>query len=205
MGFGKRRGGGDFLPLLKFDARNGSLHLERGVHGPGGWVREQVDVGSRFRAVFDLANAQVGWVKFPRGRAPETVLVPVGQDAGEPPDEDFKEGFRILALMDVSLGGGVHEFMSTSVSAWNGVSALHDLYLAERDQHPGQLPLVGVEEIVERTYANGNSFEPVFIILKWVPRPEEFGAQIEPALKQPPPRQAPSPRARAEMEDEIPF
>lgn len=202
MGFGKRRGGGNFLPLLKFDARNGSLYLERSVQGPGGWTKEQVDVGSRFRAVFDLVNVQTGWIKFPRGRAPETALVPLGKDPGEPPDEDFKEGFRALALMDPSLGGEVHEFMSTSVSAWNGVSALHDLYLAERDEHPGQLPLVGVKEIVERTYANGNSFEPVFIILKWVPRPSEFGAAVEPMSKQAPSPQRPPART---MEDEIPF
>jgi hypothetical protein len=204
MSLGQRKsGGGSILPLLKFDARHGSLHLEHSVKGFNGWQREQTDVGSRFRAVFDLANVQVGWVKFPRGAAPLTVLVPVGQDPGEPPDDDYKDGFRLLALMDESLGGGVHEFMSTSVSAWNGVSALHDTYLAERDRHPGQLPLVGVKEIVERAYANGNSFEPVFTILKWVPRPEEFGAAIE-TLKQTR-RPAPPKPTTTDMDDAIPF
>jgi len=208
MGFGKRKsgGGGNFLPLLKFDARNGSLHTETRVQTFNGWEKEQTDVGSRFCAVFDLANAQVGWLKFPRGSAPETALVPVGQNAGEAPDADFKEGFRILVVLDESLGGGVHEFMSTSVSTWNGVSALHDAYLAAVAKHPGKLPLVSMSETVERRYSNGNSFEPVFTIIEWVPRPEELGAeQGSPPTQPASPQRATARRAMAEMEDEVPF
>src|SRR5262245_58777601 len=207
MGFGKRKSGGsNILPLLKFDARNGSLHTETRVPaGFNGWEKVQTDVGTRFRAVFDLANAQVGWIKFPRGGAPETVLVPVGQDAGEAPDPDHHEGFRILVLMDASLGGGVHEFMSTSVSTWNGVSALHDAWLAGVGSHPGDLPLVGLSEIVKRAYANGTSFEPVFTIIGWAPRPEEFGPQQDTTPKQSPPKPAPTRRAMADIGDEILF
>jgi hypothetical protein len=108
-----------------------------------------------------------------------------------------------LALMDESLGGGVHEFMSTSVSTWNGVSELHDAYLAERDRHPGQLPLVRVQETVERSYANGNSFEPIFNILGWTPRPQEFGAAVE-TLKQAR-RPAPAKPTTTDLDDAIPF
>jgi hypothetical protein len=199
MGFGKRRSG-DFLPLLKYDARAGSLFLEDRVQTPNGWEKQQTDIGSRFRAVFDLANAEIGWIKFAgRGSPPETILVPVGQDIGKPPSDDHKQGIRLLALMDKSLGGDIREFMSTAAGAWNGFSALHDAYLAELGGHPGQLPIAVVDEIVERQFANGSSFEPSFKIAGWVPRPDEFGPEKGPSAKR---AQARQPR---DMDDEIPF
>ena len=89
MAFGKRKGsGGDFLPLLKYDARNGSLYLEDRVQTSRGWEKEHTNVGSAFKGVFDLANAEVGWINFPRGSAPITQLVPAGQDIGEAPSEE---------------------------------------------------------------------------------------------------------------------
>jgi hypothetical protein len=200
MAFGKRKGGsGDFLPLLKYDARNGSLYLEARVHTVRGWEKEQTNVGSSFRGVFDLANAEVGWIRFPRGQAPETALVPAGQDMGTAPSDDFKQGFRVLVLVDKDLGDGVHEFMSTSGAAWNALSALHDEYLAELGKHLGELPNVALTKVTEHRYGAGGAFEPEFKIIGWTKRPEEFGP--------PNARPAPTPNKKlaSEMDDAIPF
>ena len=171
MSLGKRKSstGNSFMPLLKFDARVGRFYLEQRVQTSNGWEKQQTDITDRFRAVFDLANAKRGWLKFPRGAPPETVLVPAGEDPGEAPSEDHKEGFRVLVQVD----GVVHEFMSTSVGAWNAVNALHDVYIREAPKHPGEAPEVALHDIVERRYTSGTSFEPSFIITQWVPRPDE--------------------------------
>lgn len=200
MAFGKRKGGGDFLPLLKYDARNGSLYLEDRVQTSRGWEKEHTDVGTSFKGVFDLANAEVGWIAFPRGAAPETQLVPAGDDIGPAPTEDHKQGFRVLVLVDRDLGGTLREFMSTSAAAWNGLSALHDEYLAAK--RPGELPVVILVGVTEHKYGAGTSFDPEFKTVGWVKRPEEFGPERDPNAKVAP---RPAPKSRNEMEDEIPF
>jgi hypothetical protein len=206
MSLGKRKGGGNILPLLKFDARNGLFHLEHRIQVAGEWQKEQVDVTDRLRMIVDLANAERGWIRFPRGAPPEAVLVPAGEDPGEAPSEDHREGFRVLVTVDGDpLGRGiVREFMSTSNGAWNGMSSLHDAYAAQVGEHPGQLPKVALDDVVERRYAAGSSCEPTFQIAGWVPRPEEFGpvkgSPLAPSGKRP----TPAPQ-RTEMEDEIPF
>jgi hypothetical protein len=172
MSLGKRKSstGNSFMPLLKFDARVGRFYLEQRVQTSNGWEKQQTDITDRFRAVFDLANAKRGWLKFPRGAPPETVLVPAGEDPGEAPSEDHKEGFRVLGQVD----GVVHEFMSTSVGAWNAVNALHDAYIREAPKHPSEAPVVVLHDIVERRYTSGTSFEPSFVITEWVPRPADL-------------------------------
>src|SRR5262249_22177466 len=189
----------DILPLLKYDARAGTFYLDDRVQTSNGWEKEQTDVTTRFRAVVDMANAQVGWIKFAgRGSPPETILVPVGQDIGSPTSDDFKQGFRLLVKMDKSPGGEVREFISTAAGAWNGLSALHDDYLAGLPEHRGQLPIVTASDIVERQYAAGPSFEPQFTIVGWAPRPEELSAaENEPVGSQR--------RSRTDMDDEISF
>jgi hypothetical protein len=115
MAIGKRRSGGSFLPALKYDARVGTLYVQDRVYENGRWESEQRDVTKTFRAAFDMENLQTGWIKFPKGAAPELRLVQIGKDYGEPPDDDFKEGLRVLVKMDESLGGDVRELMSTAV------------------------------------------------------------------------------------------
>jgi hypothetical protein len=197
MAFGKRKGGGDILPLLKFDARVGRFYTETRVQTINGWEKEQSDVTDRLRMTVDLANVAVGWIRFPRGAPPETALVAVGEDIGEAPSDDHREGFRCLCKMDASLGGEVREFMSTSISAWNAMSALHDDYLAEAGKHPGQLPDVALVNVIERHYSAGSSFEPVFKIIEWVPRPNDLNGMAPPQSK----------RAKRsdDMDDHIPF
>ena len=186
MSLGKRKSstGNSFMPLLKFDARVGRFYLEQRVQTSNGWEKQQTDITDRFRAVFDLANAKRGWLKFPRGAPPETVLVPAGEDPGEAPSEDHKEGFRVLGQVD----GVAHEFMSTSVGAWNAVNALHDVYIREAPKHPGEAPVVALHDIVERRYASGSSFQPSFVVTEWVACPDERKQQ-----------------KRTDLDDEVPF
>jgi hypothetical protein len=175
MGFKRKSSGGNFMPFVKFDARNGRFYLERRVQTPNGWEKQQTDITDRFRAVFDLANAQQGWIRFPPGAPPETKLVSAGEDPGKAPSNDHKEGFRVLVQVD----GVVHEFMANSVGAWNGMSALHDAYLREVAKHPGEAPEVTLHDVIKHNYTNGSSFEPALIIVGWVPRSDDFGPVIE--------------------------
>ena len=120
--------------------------------------------------------------------------MPLGKEYGEPPDEDFKEGFRVLVMVD----GVIHEFSSTAAGAWN---SLVSVWQDQISDHPGEVPEVGLHDIVERKYAGGTSWEPSFKILRWVPRPAEL-EEGEPPQQSP--RKQPA-RAGDDLDDSVPF
>jgi hypothetical protein len=171
---GKRKSGNDFLPQLKYDARSGQMLLQDRVFTNGRWEPEQRVITDTFRAIFDLENLQRGWIEFPKGSAPQTVLVPAGADPGDQPSENHKEGLRLLAKMDDALGGDVRELMSTAIALWNAVDDLHDRYLAGVAEHPAELPVVTLAEVRETNTQNGTSYVPTFAIADWAPRPAEL-------------------------------
>src|SRR5262249_47136628 len=89
-GIGKRSGIGS-NPLLKFDARNGAFY--RVDRNPNGEV-EQTSIVD-FKAVFDLANLEVGWIRFDAGAPPSFKLVRAGQDIGNAPSDKHRQGLRL--------------------------------------------------------------------------------------------------------------
>jgi hypothetical protein len=171
MALGKRKtSGNDYLPMLKFDARVGTFYLQDRVHENGRWQTEQRNITDDFRAVFDLENLQHGWIKFSQGAAPDMKMVAVGEDAGDAPSEDHKEGIRLIVKMDGMLGGDVREFLSTSLAVWNSISELHDKYLDGVAEHSFELPVVDLVE----SRKSEKAYTPVFQITSWVPRPDDL-------------------------------
>lgn len=183
-----------------------------------------------FQAVFDLENLQRGWIRFPKGAAPDVTLVPAGEDPGDPPSDDHKEGVRVILKMADSLGGDVRELMSTARGLWNAVDTLHDRYLAAVASHPGELPVVTLGNVREVKTGAGTTFVPVFNIVDWVPRAPELtgdplaknkaqgelplAARAAPVAPSKPtagtvrrarPAPAPRPSVADDMDDSIPF
>ena len=76
MAFSKRKtGGGESFPLLKWDGRVGRLYTQdREQDERGEWQSVQNDVTDGFYAVFDVAGVEHGYMRFPKGGAPETLL-----------------------------------------------------------------------------------------------------------------------------------
>jgi hypothetical protein len=173
MALGKRRGG-NFLPVIKFDARVGTFYLQDRVFVDGSWQNEQRDITSEFQAAFDLENLQRGWIRFPRGAPPEVTLMPAGEDPGDPPSDEHKEGIRLVLKMAKGLGGDVRELMSTAIGLWSAVDALHDRYLAAAFEHPGELPVVTLDDVRGKKTAAGTTFVPIFKIVDWIPRPPDL-------------------------------
>jgi hypothetical protein len=128
-------------------------------------------------------------------------LVRIGQDPGDPPTDDFKEGLRVLVKMDESLGGAARELMSTAVSLWFGLDAAHDDYLRDRDKHLGCIPVYDLDHVTETKTASGSSFTPTFKIVGWIPRPPDLPA-TEPA--RPAPKAKAAKAAHADQDEEIP-
>ena len=144
MAIGKRNGGGEILPRLKFDARFGTIYLQTRVLENGEWQGEQRNIDiSEFCAIFDLPTLETVWALFESGKAPDIVAVPAGEPLPDAPSEKHKQGVRFRCKVSDVLGGGVYECIGLSVGFWHAVDRLHDAYLSEAPQHPGELPIAG--------------------------------------------------------------
>jgi hypothetical protein len=171
---GKRKSASaQYDPVLKFDARNGKIVRCDRVQEGGEWVTVPHEIPlADFEAVFDVANLKVGWICF---SPPDFKLVPVGEDYGDPPSDKHKEGFRVRVLLRDGAGDGWHEVSATSIALWDSMSELHGEWEAGHAEHRGQLPVVGVEEMISKTTAQGTSYRPAFTIKDWIVMPKEFG------------------------------
>ena len=161
MSLGKRKGS-DFMPVFKFDAKAGSFYKQDRVLTQDGWGNEQTDVGNDLRAgrvIFDFDTIEVGWIYFPKGAAPETELFPPGQDIGDAPGKDYKQGFRIIVKLD---GDVPREFMCTAAATWYALDTLHTAFCNQRKKHPGKVAKVKLTDVIETKAGNSTNFTPVF-------------------------------------------
>jgi hypothetical protein len=175
-------GSGDFLPIVKFDARAGRFFRVDRVQGSNGWESHDEDITGKGPFIIDLARVQVGWISFANG--PTFQLVPLGQPLPAKPggvDEKgkstFKQGFRVR-LFAPQLLGGVREFSHTAKCVIAAMDQLHDAYLAAPESKEGKLPLVEMTgTIAVKTptpQGTTTNYAPVFKIAQWLDRPVEL-------------------------------
>lgn len=192
-------GGGEFTPILKYDARAGRMfRVDRTQDASGGWQTENVEVTNGFQAVMDLEQVRVGWCLFAAGVQPSFSLVPLGQPLPARPSDQHKQGFKMLLKLGKSSGGDVRELSATSKAVLSAVDELHTAYEAQKAQHPGQLPVVALtstKPIVSTGQGKSSTnYAPVFEIVKWVDRPAELPLAANsnaPASAAPQPTQQP--------------
>jgi hypothetical protein len=192
MALGQRKA--TFMPSAKYNASKGTFSVLDRVKEDGEWVTRTREIED-FAAVFDLENVETGWIAFPKKGGPSTVLAPPGEEIGEAPSKDHRQGVRIIVRIEGD-DAGPREILSTAAAFWNGLDALHDAYLAGVEEHPEQLPVVMMASVQVVDTDKGQSCTPVFEIVEWVPRPSDMPRLL-------PPR--PQPEHKPDMSDAIPF
>ena len=184
-------GGGDFMPIVKYDARSGRffrVDREDGVSMP-------TDITRNFIAVFDFENVEMGWIAFVAGSAPNFQMKPLGVPKDPQPSENHKEGFRMTVKLGAECGGDCREFASTAKAVTSRMEILHDEYLDGLKTNPGKLPVVILKDTVPFSSGSGDkkstNYQPIFEIVSWVSRP----AALNDAAKSKAPAAAPAPLA----------
>lgn len=167
-------GGGDFLPIVKYDARAGKMFRVDRVNGES----TPVDISRSFKAVFDLEHLETGWIDFETG-APQFAMSVLGSGPKpEKPSDSYREGVRFIVKLGKDCGGDVREFASTAKAFMRGLDKLHDEYKATANSNSGKLPVVALEDTVAITSGEGarksTNYAPVFKIVSWVARPEDL-------------------------------
>lgn len=189
LGLATESSGGDFLPILKFDARAGRFFRR----DRNGTENVEVDITKAFKAVVDMENIEVGYINFATGGAPDFVLVPLGDPMPQKPSDGHKQGFRIVCKLGNDCGGDLREFSSCAKVVIRGIDALHEAYLAGEKQNPGKLPVIVLKDTVPITTEGkqkSTNYQPVFEIVSWAPRPKDM--QPQPRGKTASPSVAPS-------------
>jgi len=179
--------GGDFLPIIKYDARAGRiLRVDRVDQGGGNYVRQETDITDRFLAMADLENVEVGWINFPQGGAPHAVLVPFNPTnlkLPQQPGDQYKNGIRFLVKLHASCADGtaeVREVMTVAKAALNGIEELVNEFLMERrnGRHLDELPIIKLGSVTPVKTGSGTktstNYTPKFVVMGWNKRPSTF-------------------------------
>lgn len=181
MGLGlqtESSGGGNFLPIIKFDARAGRVfRSDRSQGSDGMYSTTPTDITRSFKAVMDMENVEVGYINFATGGAPSFVLVPLGDPMPQNPGEGYKQGFRIELKLHADCGGDVREFSSCAKVVLKGFDLLHDAYVAGEKENPGKLPVVVLKDTIAVTSEGkqkSTNYQPVFEIVGWTARPRDW-------------------------------
>ena len=156
--------GGNFLPVIKFDAKAGDwLAVNREPQSDGSWEKTELELPTPFKFVADFANMEVGWISFKPG-AVDFTMAKIGNPMPARPTPDHKQGVRIKIFLKEH---GLREFANTSKNVLRAFDALHDQFVSAASAHPGQFPIVnvtGTETVKMQTKEQG---ELRFKVPKW--------------------------------------
>ncbi len=171
-------GGGDIVPIVKYDAKAGRVFRVDRQQGANGYENTPADITKAFKAVVDLENVEVGYMNFDTGGAPDFCMVPLGTAFPQKPTDKHRQGARIMMKLHASCGGDVREMSSVAKAALRGIDALHDRYEAEKFANNGKLPIVVLKDTTAVTTGEGarksTNYSPVFDIVGWAVRPTDL-------------------------------
>src|SRR5262249_25601466 len=140
---------GDFIPIVKYDARAGRFFRMDRVDTGNGFASEPVDITGNFKAIFDFENVEVGWIDFATGSAPDFELVPIGSQLPDRPSARHKNGVRFMVKLAKDCGGAkpIREIAGTSKAFLSGIQAVYKDYEGQKAANPGKLPVI----VLDRT------------------------------------------------------
>lgn len=168
--------GGDFLPVLRFDARAGRFFRVDRVDAGQGFQSVLTDITDGIKFVADFENIEVGWINFQPGSPPSFALVPMGQRLPDRPTEQHKNGVRFMVKLTKECAGpegkAVREIVGTARAFLSGVEAAYLEYQKYRDANKGKLPVFTLERTVpiKSGGVSSTNYSPVFKMAGWVPR-----------------------------------
>ncbi len=195
LGFAESAGGGgDILPIIKWDAKGGDLIRQDRFQAPDGmWTKDESEVPLPAQFIMDLENIEVGFLSFASG-APDFRVAKIGEPRPVcPPDLDqagkpaFKPCFRVR-IKNKELG--LREFSHSAKTVLRTMDDLHNQFESALTQNHGKVPVVEISEteVVKINTPQGElRFKvPKWNIVQWVDRSVmTSGAQSADAVPSP--------------------
>jgi hypothetical protein len=182
LGLNNNREGGDFLPIVKWDARSGRMFRVDRSQGINGWESNDVDITSPPpRMAVDFGSIETGWMHFsPTG--PDFRMAALGTAMPERPSKEHKQGFRVKVAGQIL--GGVREFGTSAKSVLTAMDALHSSFESAPEAAAGKIPVVDITGsapiVTNGPQGKVTSYAPVFVIVGWTDRMPEMGDRTVP-------------------------
>ena len=152
----------------------------------GSFENVAVDITASFKAKVHFGTLEVGWTLFASGIAPDFDMVPIGNELPARPSDKHKNGvkFMITLSKDCCDDKRIREIAGTSKAFLSGVEAVYLQYLAEKDKHPGMLPVIVLEKTTPVKTGTGErsstNYHPTFKIIGWAPSSELGDVDVPP-------------------------
>jgi len=187
LAFGMQTSSGNFLPIVKYDARAGKFFkVEKRMDGGSDAV--EIPLGTRFAV--DFGTIEAGYVSFgPQGPVRQMKPYIEGQPMPAQPQEKDAEGklvFRPGFYVKVAGNAleGVREWCSNAAVLLNAMDDLHQQFLRAPEAAAGQIPLVAIVSTTAVKSGTGarssTNYAPVLRIEGWTARPDVLGPRTVP-------------------------
>ena len=171
-------GGGDILPIIKFDAKSGDFIQQDRENINGQWEKKETELSLPIKIAFDFENLQVGWLSFASG-APDFDMVKIGEAMPAKPSNEHKQAFR-LKIYKPELG--VREFSHSAKTVLKTMDVLHNQYEAEKGHNEGKMPIVhitGLTTVKINSPQGELRFKaPEWSISEWIDRPSAMDGAV---------------------------
>lgn len=194
MSFGlPSQNAGNGKPYIKYDGRAGRLHrVDRTQGADGMWSSNEVDITRDAAFVADFANVRIGFINYPKGAAPQKVMVPYGSPLPARPNELgpdgrplYRDGFEFDVVLHPSVAGNdngqAREVSSTAKVAIDGFGEAFAKYLEAPEKAAGKLPVLKLVDTIAVKSGQSTNYRPVFDIVAWVDRPAGLNGATQPA------------------------
>ena len=171
----------EFLPTVRFNAREGIFsRADRVMDSAGNYSNELTDITAALSeqgVLIDVANIEIGWIKFEGGVDITTQHHSLGLPGSRPSDW-HKEGVKLELWLpqDIAEGAPLREWTHTSKAVITSGNDLHTAWesaLAADNIDDSQVPHVtGSIEAVKTKH--GTFRKPVLTLKQFVPRPIDW-------------------------------
>ena len=171
----------EFLPTVRFNAREGIFsRADRVMDSAGNYSNELTDITAALAeqgVLIDVANIEIGWIKFEGGVDITTQHHSLGLPGSRPSDW-HKEGVKLELWLpqDIAEGAPLREWTHTSKAVINSVNDLHTAWeaaVAADNIDDSQVPHVTVSIEAVKT-KHGTFKKPVLTLKQFVARPIDW-------------------------------
>jgi hypothetical protein len=187
LAFGYKTTTGDFLPIVKYDARAGRFFKVDKEPGQQG-VETEIPPGTKF--AIDIGTLEAGWVTF-GAQGPVRHMRPYieGDDPiPQPQDKDsdgkmlFRPGFYVKLAGNAL--GGVREWIGASAAVMNAMDDLYQQIIRAPEAATGKIPIVSIPSTIAIKSGSGarasTNYAPLFRVEGWTDRPDVLGPRTVP-------------------------
>ena len=158
--------------MLNLSSGGGNANFLRFSPQANAWTNsEGVEVDLK-KVVFDIDNVKTGWLLLGAGVRDWQPDVALGRKGAQPTPE-HKRGFEVTFYNKEI---GTASWSSNGVGPNMGLEQLYTACAAEREAHPGKLPVVEYKGSRMEKIGRGTTRIPQFAIVNWIDRPAGMSA-----------------------------